>query len=187
MQDKILILLLHTERSVLNKKTMNTTKRIQLLLFLSAVNLTLMIPGGFIESRDFSHISAATLGIFNSFLTLLGIVSLFLIYCIGKQWKWAYKGAYICGISYFIVYTIDLLAIFPQSPTAMPTLLFNLEFLGTVLSIPLFLYAVRKARRLQNTPNQQQFSRSMYGFIGVAIVVGLGIIIFATTAAMTAK
>lgn len=56
---------------------MKYAKIINLLLIVSAVNLTLMVPGGFIESRDFSHISSITLGAFNVFLTTLGMVSLF--------------------------------------------------------------------------------------------------------------
>ncbi|WP_294328630.1 hypothetical protein [uncultured Chryseobacterium sp.] len=166
---------------------MKTIKFIMALLILSSVNLTLMIPGGCIESRDFSQISPVILGVFNLFLTVLGIVSLFLVYFINKQYGWAYKIACFCGISYFIVYTIDLLKIFPQSPTPMPNLLLILETLGTILSIPLIFYALKKSQECKSKGNVIQFSKSLYWFMAFAIVIVLGIIIFATNAAMTEK
>lgn len=46
------------------------------LLIVSAVNLALMIPGGFVEMRDFSTYSSLVLGLFNTFLTILGLGSL---------------------------------------------------------------------------------------------------------------
>ncbi|HAO09047.1 MAG TPA: hypothetical protein DCQ50_19170 [Chryseobacterium sp.] len=166
---------------------MNYSKIIYLLLFVSAINLTLMVPGGFIESRDFSHISPVVLGSFNVFLTTLGMLSLFLIYFIYKKQKWAFITAFFCGLSYFVVYTIDLAKIFPQSPTRMPTALFLLESLGTLLSIPLIYYTVKEAKEFSGSNNKVLFSKSMYWIIGIAICIGLGIIIFATKAAMTGK
>lgn len=181
-------LILHTERSVYKiVYIMKTSKLINALLILSSVNLTLMIPGGFIESRDFSQISPLILGVFNFFLTTLGIISLFLVYFISKQYGWAYRIAYFSGISYFIVYTIDLLEVFPKSPTPMPNLLLILEVLGTIVSIPLMFYAQKKIKEFKSRENVVHYSKSLYWFMGFAIVIGLGIIIFATNAAMTEK
>ncbi len=45
------------------------------LLLLSAIMLTSLVPGGPIETRDFSHISPLVLGSFNVFLTTLSITS----------------------------------------------------------------------------------------------------------------
>mgnify|MGYP000271173637 CR=1 FL=1 len=49
---------------------------VALLLALSAINLALMIPGGFVETRDFSAYPASVLAAFNIFLTVLGLGSL---------------------------------------------------------------------------------------------------------------
>lgn len=165
---------------------MKKTKIINLLLIVSTVNLTLMIPGGFIESRDFSHISPIILGGFNIFLTTLGMVSLFLIYFINKNQKWTFKASLICGLSYFIVYTIDLLEIFPKTPTAMPLLLLVLEILGTILSIPLMYYSFLRIRMAGNE-QKTMLNKYVYFFIILAILIGVGIIIFATKSAMTGK
>ena len=51
---------------------------VALLLALSAINLALMIPGGFVETRDFSAYPASVLAAFNIFLTVLGLGSLVL-------------------------------------------------------------------------------------------------------------
>lgn len=165
---------------------MKKTKVINLLLIVSTVNLTLMIPGGFIESRDFSHISPIILGGFNIFLTTLGMLSLFLIYFINKKQKWAFKASFICGLSYFIVYTIDLLGIFPKTPTAMPLLLLVLEILGTILSIPLMYYSFLRIKMAGNE-QKTMLNKYVYFFIILATLIGVGIIIFATKSAMTGK
>lgn len=165
---------------------MKKTTIINVLLAASAVNLTFMIPGGYIESRDFSHISPIILGGFNIFLTTLGMVSLFLVYFINKKQKWALKAAFVCGLSYFIVYTIDLAGIFPKSPTAMPFLLLILETLGTVLAIPLIYFASLKTTVINNE-KKTTLNKYIYWLIGLAIFVGIGIIIFATKSAMAGK
>ena len=166
---------------------MRYSKIINLLLIISAINLTLMIPGGFIESRDFSHISSIILGIFNVFLTTLGMVSLFLVYFIYKKQKWAVWTAFIAGLSYFIVYTIDLAKIFPKSPTQMPLTLFYLEILGTIIAIPVMYYSVKKLKQFENSNNKLLLNKSIYWLIAIAGLIGFGIIIFATKSAMTGK
>lgn len=178
---------LHTEQSVFNLKIMKHTKIINSLLIISAINLTLMIPGGFIESRDFSHISSIILGGFNVFLTTLGMVSLFLVYFIYKKQKWAVYTAFITGVSYFIVYTIDLAKIFPKSPTPMSSTLFYLEILGTIIAIPIMFYSVKKLKELENNNSKLLLNKSIYWLTVIAGLIGLGIIIFATKSAMTGK
>ncbi|SDH56897.1 hypothetical protein SAMN05421846_101179 [Chryseobacterium taeanense] len=146
-----------------------------------------MIPGGFIESRDFSHINSMILAIFNIFLTILGLISLFLVYFINKNFKWSFKAAYLCGISYFTVYIIDLFKIFPKSPTPMPELLYILEIVGCVISIPLIFYSMKIIKEWKNDDSKMTFSKGFYGLIAIAVIIGLCIIIFATNAAMTGK
>ena len=49
------------------------------LLALSAISLSLLVPGGPIETRSFSHINPIILASFNTFLTTLSILSLLLV------------------------------------------------------------------------------------------------------------
>lgn len=162
---------------------MEHSKFISILLIGSAINLTMMIPGGFIESRDFSHIHPLILGGFNIFLTLLGMLSLFIPYLFYKRDKRAGVLSFICGLAYFIVYLIDIVKIFPTSPTPMPVALLALEVLGVLLAIPLMILVLL-------TPNTMKsdtvvMGKAFYRLIGIALIISLGIIIFATKSAMT--
>ena len=57
------------------------------LLFISFGLLSILVPGGPIETRSFSHIDPLILGGFNPFLTSLAMISVFLIYFILKDLK----------------------------------------------------------------------------------------------------
>lgn len=108
------------------------------MLIISAMFLTALVPGGLVESRDFSHIHPLILISFNLFLTVLVIVSCLL----GLQWirKPASMQATLwVGVAYFLVYLLDLLAIFPVSPTPMSELLLAVEVSGLIIAIPLIM------------------------------------------------
>lgn len=166
---------------------MNKSKIIIALLIASAINLTVMVPGGGIDTRDFSHISPFALSSFNIFLTTLGLVSLFLPYFVFRKYKWSVISSFICGASYFLVYVLDFAHVFPKSPEPMPQLLVLLEALGIVLSIPLMILSFNKSKELKISNDKSQLSSKMYWLIALAIIVGIGIIIFATKSAMTGK
>lgn len=165
---------------------MKNSTTIIVLLIISTINLTVMIPGGGIDTRDFSQINPLVLGAFNTFLTSLGIICLFLSYFIYKKQKWATPIAFLCGLSYFLVYVLDLLKIFPKSPDAMPPLLLTLESLGVLLSIPLMYYSIKLNRNSENNENLT-LDKKLYWILLIFILIGLGIIIFATNSAMTGK
>lgn len=165
---------------------MKNVNTINFLLFVSAINLTLMIPGGFIESRDFSHINPMILGGFNVFLTTLGMVSLFLIYFNRRNHTWARRISLLCGLSYLFVYVIDVLKIFPQSPTPMPLSLLILEILGIALAIPLAYFSYVESNTKENMQSHAH-QRNITWLLVLAIIISIVIIIFATKSAMTAQ
>lgn len=65
------------------------------LLLLSAVLLGVLVPGGPIETRNFSHISPWILGSFNTFLTSLDLGSFVIAYLVFRKKK---LGMSCCGI-----------------------------------------------------------------------------------------
>lgn len=166
---------------------MNKSKIISVLLVLSTINLTVMIPGGGIDTRDFSHIPTIELSAFNIFLTALGMYSLFLPYFIIKKYKWSAISAFVCGLSYFSVYVLDFAHIFPKSPDAMPPLLVILEAVGIILSIPLMYLSIQATKAVNENDHTIHLSHKIYWIIAFAILVGVGIILFATQSAMTGK
>ncbi|MEZ4880223.1 MAG: hypothetical protein R2801_08690 [Chitinophagales bacterium] len=166
---------------------MNQSKFISLLLILSAINLTLMIPGGGIDTRNFSQIAPLYLSAFNIFLTTLGFVSIFLPYFVVKNQRWSLLIAFICGLSYCLVYVFDFAHIFPKSPDRMPKLLLILEAFGIILSLPLMFYAIKKYSTIKNDQDKIQLSRTIYWLIFIAVLIGIAIIVFATKSAMTGE
>lgn len=161
------------------------------LLALSSVLLTSLVPGGLIETLSFAHINPIILGSFNTFLTSLSLLSLLLIYFVWQRQRWAYAASTIVGLSYFLVYVLDLGRLFPVSPDAIPPALFAIEVLGTIVSLPLMLISVQGLRfSKEQSISGTQMGRSPFDQIKkVATVIaitllGIGIITFATRSAM---
>jgi hypothetical protein len=113
------------------------------LLLVSMVNLTLMVPGGPVETRHFGHIPSIVLLAFNGFLTGLGIFSMVLAVSLWLDVSWAPGGTLAAGVAYLLVYALDLGRIFPRSPDQMPRLLAIMEWLGLIMSLPLIVLSVR--------------------------------------------
>ena len=159
------------------------------LLILSSGLLGILVPGGSIETRNFSHIEPIILGIFNTFLTALVIGSLLLVYFIFRETKWAYMVAVICGVSYFLVYVLDLGTIFPVSSDPMPLTLFLVEIVGTIVSLPLIFLSVKQFLKRERDSNlaiayKKADSPTFLYIAFLSIFLGCGIITFATVSAM---
>lgn len=164
------------------------------VLGISGIALSTLVPGGPIETRDFSHINPLTLGVFNTFLTTLCLGSLLLIYFVLRSEHWAMVMSAISGLSYLGVYGLDLAEIFPVSPDAMPPALLSIEVFGSILSIPLLVLSVQAMRSLRQRAVVEPVSshtESLPSFqlspILLAISLGaiaLGVIVFSTSSAM---
>jgi hypothetical protein len=158
------------------------------LLIFSAILLGILVPGGPVETRNFSHINPLILGAFNTFLTCLGLISLLLVYFIIKRKKAAFIVATLCGVSYFLVYALDLAKIFPVSPDRMPPALLIIEIVGALVSLPLMFFSIQLARETHNGNSHDvkavPLNKKLVFLIILMILVGIGIIIFATNAAM---
>ncbi|MDJ0799647.1 MAG: hypothetical protein QNJ51_23010 [Calothrix sp. MO_167.B12] len=169
--------------------TKNIKYFVSALLILSSVLLAILVPGGPIETRNFSHINPFILGTFNTFLTSLVIISLLIIYFILKNINWAFIASAIFGVSYFLVYVLDLGTIFPVSPDSMPQTLFAIEVLGTIVSLPLTFLSVQGAIKANDHSNSQVTETKIYSkrfiyVICLMILMSVSIITFATKSAM---
>jgi hypothetical protein len=172
------------------------------MLALSSLLLAALIPGGPIENRDFSHIHAGVLGVFNLSLTILNLGTIVVFYYVYKQRRWAISAAFIIAVAYFVVYAIDLAQLFPRSPTPMTSHLAMVEVLGMCAAILLMflclqyrpLFAIKPPIKQPSTSRNdiQQFAlakRRSMPVIRIALIVllvgaGVGIVIFATDAAI---
>lgn len=151
------------------------------LLVASALNLALMVPGGFVETRDFSAYPALVLGAFNVFLTVLGLGSIVLAYFVTKTGK-GHGWAGLAGLAFVAVYLLDLGRIFPVPPNPMSTLLATLEWIGTALGVALTMSSVA-LRNAANTATTAKSTLPMPVVLGL-ILVALIIVVFATKSAM---
>lgn len=156
------------------------------LLLASAINLALMIPGGFVEMRDFSAYAPLVLGAFNIFLTGLGLGSFVLAYAV-LRYGTGFGLAALAGLGYAVVYLLDLGRIFPVAPQAMSRILTRLETIGTGLGVTL---AVAAAWAWFEGPEQKTratLPSLPLSVLALLVLAGLGIIAFATRAAMRRK
>ncbi len=154
---------------------------ISTLLVASALNLALMVPGGFVETRDFSAYPAVVLGAFNVFLTVLGLGSLVLAYLIAKTGR-GNGWAGLAGLVFVSVYLLDLGRIFPVPPTPMSMLLATLEWIGAGLGVCLTILSIA-LRGAASTAASTRPRLPMPVVLGL-ILVALIIVAFATRSAM---
>ncbi|GEO85405.1 MULTISPECIES: hypothetical protein [Alphaproteobacteria] len=153
------------------------------LLVASALNLSLMVPGGFVETRDFSAYPAIVLGAFNVFLTVLGLGSLVLAFVLARNGK-GYGLSALAGLAFVCVYLLDLIRVFPVTPNPMSLLLATLEWLGTGLGGALVVVAITLARHeATNSETLDGLSFPAPVIVGLVLVT-LIIVAYATRSAM---
>ncbi len=109
------------------------------LMFINVTLLTILVPGGPIENRDFNGLRGIVFWGFNVFLIILGIASYITSYLLLIANPYALYMAQIISVLYFIVYLIDLVGIFPKSPTKMSKTLMLIEVINASLAIFLFI------------------------------------------------
>lgn len=173
------------------------------LLLVSAISLSILVPGGPIETRDFSHINPLILGSFNIFLTTLSLTSFLLLYFVWQRQRWAFTTSAVCAIAYCLVYILDLAHWFPVSPDAMPPALLAIEVWGMIISIPLAVLSVNGVilgSQISDNYLQNSYSGSaltvgnaaagrnqkvvLFAVATTALILGVGVVIFATRSAM---
>ncbi len=125
------------------------------LLVVSALLLTSLVPGGLVENRDFSHINTMVLVAFNMYLTVLALGS-FVVGVGCLRHSTSVFATLAAGVSYVLVYALDLLQIFPVSPTPMSHALWAIEVAGLLLALPLVGLSAFQLSQPQTTLHQQR-------------------------------
>jgi hypothetical protein len=153
-----------------------------LLMFL----LSLMVPGGPIETRSFANIDPAIVFGFNVFLTLLVIVSIVTVYFMFKKQRWAYQLGGILGFSYILVFILDLAKIFPVSPDPMGTSLLVLEWVSLMLGTILIGTSYKTLSATEAAFWSGRFKIPLLLIISLVLLmlVGVYIVYFATSSAL---
>jgi len=88
------------------------------IMFANVGLLAVLVPGGPIENRDFSHLGGVVYWGFNTFLSGLILASIAVTYQLLRGEQVAAAGV-ILSVLYCAVYLLDLGKLFPTSPTTM--------------------------------------------------------------------
>jgi len=152
---------------------MNYQKLTFYTLILSIFTLAWMVPGGPVETRDFSHLAPGIAWSFNIFLTSLVLVAIALIYFLYKKQKWAYQLTGIVGFAFFLVFVLDLGKIFPVSPDAMSPLLFVMEVVGLIFGVLLMWLAYKTI-----SVTEASFWLSAAKLPNIVILIGVALLFF---------
>lgn len=104
-----------------------------LLLVLVGTFVTL-VPGGPIETRDFSHLGGAVFWGFNAFLISLCLAAVASAVGLMRGAEWAPWTAIVVSWGYIFVVLLDLGHVFPVSPDPIPLTLGLIEILDAVLA-----------------------------------------------------
>ncbi|MDO6563726.1 hypothetical protein Q4488_10045 [Amphritea sp. 1_MG-2023] len=159
---------------------MKYSTSIGLLLLMSSAFLISLVPGGPIETRDFSHIQPWVLLSFNVYLTVVGISSMVWgVHALRKSLNplWSL----LSGLSYLIIYGLDLLTLFPVSPTPMNQALWSIEITGLLLSLPLIALSCWQLMSANAAPPRIK----MVNGWPIVLLIGAVVVAYATYSAMS--
>ncbi|MEJ8569414.1 hypothetical protein V3330_17440 [Wenzhouxiangellaceae bacterium CH-27] len=153
---------------------------VAVMLIVSGLMLATLAPGGPVETRDFSHIQPVILGLFNAYLTVLGLGSLLLGFLALRR-PLHPSLPVLAGLSYLAVYGLDLTRVFPVSPTPMNQALWSIEVAGLILAVPLCICGFLLGRRAARGGADRSLPVSAWVIFAL---VGLAIVVFTTLEAM---
>lgn len=117
---------------------MNTVY-LSIIIFLNVTLLAILVPGGPIENRDFSALKGVVFWGFNVFLITLGLTSFYTIHAVLANNSTAILLTKSIATAYVIVYAIDLIGMFPKSPTKMSNTLMLFEIINLCIAVYLFI------------------------------------------------
>ena len=119
---------------------------ISLILFLNATLLSILVPGGPIENRDFEYLKEYPLIYYGFSILLLALILISLTMCyfvlLGNML--AFKISVVLGILYFLVYMLDLRKIFPKSQAPMSKTLMLIEIINMMLALLLLIFSLAR-------------------------------------------
>ncbi len=104
-------------------------------------SLALGLPGGFIETRDFSHLDAKVFWGFNAFLIALSLVAIVMIFLTWQQKKPAFWVSITVAWLYIFVFILDWSHVFPTSPDPMSFWLCMIEILDSILCFYIVIFS----------------------------------------------
>jgi hypothetical protein len=115
-----------------------------LVLFSNVTLLSILVPGGPVENRDFSGLKGFIFWGFNVFLISMGLVSIGNLYFLLQGESLAFIISIVLGGLYLLLALVDLAGIFPKSPTKMSKTLMTMEIVIGMLGVLLIVLSLNQ-------------------------------------------
>lgn len=165
---------------------MNARRLTPVLLILAVLSMAPLIPGGPVENRSFGHIPVAVLIAFNAFITLVVLGSIPLAALARRGGRRILVWVIADGLGYVAIFALDLLHIFPVSPTPMSPALIGFELAGLAFGLAIIGSAARDLRRPQpeQTPSRSLSAGARRLILGGALALAGAVIIAGTIGAL---
>lgn len=112
------------------------------ILFFNVSMISILVPRGPIENRDFKSIKGIVYCGFNIFIIVLSLSSLLVCYFLLVEVSWAFIAALTQGFLFLLIYLLDLAKIFPKSPTPMSKELMLIEIINAMLASLLIIFSL---------------------------------------------
>jgi hypothetical protein len=139
--------------SAQSRLSLSPSRRLAIALWCLIGSFATLVPGGPIETRDFSHLGPTVFWGFNGFLIGLGLVGLGVSYGAWRGRRWAARGAIPVAWLYLGVFILDWAQVFPPTPDSMGLGLAWVELVGAICSTYGLIFAHRV---LAAVPEHQQ-------------------------------
>ncbi|MBC7282436.1 MAG: hypothetical protein H5U12_13510 [Hoeflea sp.] len=117
-------------------------------MLLLVASFATLVPGGPVETRDFSGLGGPVFWGFNVFLVTLGVIALVAAIGLIKARLALAWAAIAVSWGYVFVVLLDLGAVFPRSPDPIPLPLGLIEILDLILAIYVAVLCHRALRHI---------------------------------------
>jgi hypothetical protein len=134
--------------SVQPRRTIAQRKEVLFCLLVLLLSFASLVPGGPIETRDFSHMDARAYWAFNAFLTTLGLAGFLAAYFVWRDEARGYLAATVIGWLYIAVVAADLGRVFPVSPDPTGFVLGIIMIADAILALNVVLFSYKALGRI---------------------------------------
>ncbi len=132
---------MNTNQQQVENEKIPYNKVVSICLLALVISFAMLVPGGFIETRDFSHLDAKGFWGFNAFLIALSLVAIVMIFLTWQQKKPAFWVSITVAWLYIFVFILDWSHVFPTSPDPMSFWLCMIEILDSILCFYIVIFS----------------------------------------------
>ena len=134
--------------SVQPRRYISQRKEVLFCLLALLLSFASLVPGGPVETRDFSHMDARAYWAFNAFLATLGLAGFVAAYLVWRDETRGYRAAVVIGWLYVAVVALDLGHVFPVSPDPTSLIFGIIMIADAILALNVVLFSYKALGRI---------------------------------------